>query len=884
MPLWTDSARLAFERHLETTRPGVIASGADPDEVAADLRRHLDAELAAAGIETVTGADVARLLTRIAPPAPSLLGEKADDDIADAERAKVPLGYRFLGWGNRAFMIVCGVVLPIATLSIEMATRMARDYFDTIPTWGHVAAIALVPAAALIALHALKTGKHRALRRAARLNALATGVAFFYALWFIPLVPVAAMAILFFGIGLLPLAPVFSFFATIAIRRELRRAAGSAGLELPRVWTGFVVALLALIAFETPGFLTARAAEELGDGRDVSPRMMSWLRLSSSEEQLLRGSYDGRGGGARTEVWNWLGAHPSSDDYRLAYYRVTGRPFNEAPRPRHGLMMGRDTDDFVGSRWDASQGEQHVGQRQPHISLKSSAFDGSLDPAAALGYLEWTLVFRNEHQWQQGEARAVVQLPAGSAVSRLTLWVHGEEREAAFAGRGQVTEAYRRVVSQRRDPVLVTTVGADRVLVQCFPIESKGGEMKVRLGVTLPLHPGEDGKLRHALPRFIEQNFNIAPDLRHAVWLESKTPVALENAAVRLREERTPGGDHALRGDIADTDYAAQTLDFALAGGADAGLAWTPATNDPGSVIAQRIVRATPPAERGPLAIVIEGSRGLADAGEKLSDALARLPDDFPVRVWVATDQPQSSEWRGSRAAAWLREQEFVGGQDSVRALMAAHDELMAKGGGTLLWIHGAQPLSWHGSTALRQALNRRPGAVRIVALAAAPGSNLPLNELSDHPALRNAPPLGGLAGGIEAALADYRTGRLVAQRTAVPAQNFQPAPGAKETSAHLWRLWARDEVGRRLEGERPDRDGALRLAVAAQLVTPVSGAVVLETAQQYEAAGLEPVSPNTVPTIPEPATVLLVVVAGGALAILLWRERRRARAGSAVS
>ncbi|MGH9800782.1 MAG: PEP-CTERM sorting domain-containing protein, partial [Blastocatellia bacterium] len=65
----------------------------------------------------------------------------------------------------------------------------------------------------------------------------------------------------------------------------------------------------------------------------------------------------------------------------------------------------------------------------------------------------------------------------------------------------------------------------------------------------------------------------------------------------------------------------------------------------------------------------------------------------------------------------------------------------------------------------------------------------------------------------------------------------------------------------------------AVKLAAAYQLVTPVSGAVVLETAEQYQRAGLEPVPPNSVPTIPEPEEWLLMFVA---LAVLLWMTCRR--------
>jgi len=62
-------------------------------------------------------------------------------------------------------------------------------------------------------------------------------------------------------------------------------------------------------------------------------------------------------------------------------------------------------------------------------------------------------------------------------------------------------------------------------------------------------------------------------------------------------------------------------------------------------------------------------------------------------------------------------------------------------------------------------------------------------------------------------------------------------------------------------------------MATAYQLVTPVSGAVVLETKEQYEAAGLEPVKPGSVPTIPEPETWAMIIVA---LLILVLRRRSR--------
>jgi hypothetical protein len=88
--------------------------------------------------------------------------------------------------------------------------------------------------------------------------------------------------------------------------------------------------------------------------------------------------------------------------------------------------------------------------------------------------------------------------------------------------------------------------------------------------------------------------------------------------------------------------------------------------------------------------------------------------------------------------------------------------------------------------------------------------------------------------------------------------------------------LWANDEVGRLIRIGGPEaRLAAVGLAQSYQLVTPVSGAVVLETRQQYEAAGLQPVPEGTVPTIPEPDEWLMIMIV---LAILIYAHRRHSR------
>src|SRR6185369_7343626 len=124
---------------------------------------------------------------------------------------------------------------------------------------------------------------------------------------------------------------------------------------------------------------------------------------------------------------------------------------------------------------DRDHGGTQVGGRVPGLTLVSSRIDGSISGDDLVAYLEWTVEFKNSAVMDR-EARLQFALPPGGVVSRATLWVNGEEREAAYGGRAEVRAAYQRfAVQQRRDPLLVTTKGGDRVLAQAFPVPRSGG-------------------------------------------------------------------------------------------------------------------------------------------------------------------------------------------------------------------------------------------------------------------------------------------------------------------------------------------------------------------------------------------------------------------------
>ncbi len=252
--------------------------------------------------------------------------------------------------------------------------------------------------------------------------------------------------------------------------------------------------------------------------------------------------------GFRGWGWNLGGRPPDVDAARRIYYQVTGHPFNAVAPPQSRYQSARWG--FIDEwEWDSGHGGTKVAGRIKGLSLQQSRQDALMDPEAGWSYVEWILEFKNTSRMAR-EARAQIALPPGGVVSRLTLWVNGEEREAAFAGTAKTRKAYTDVaVVQRRDPVLVTSAGRDRVLMQYFPVPRDGGTMKVRIGITSPwsLPSADSAALR--LPSFLERNFSLPEGVRHSVWLESRQPL---QANGWLKEDFSKPGISAVRGELTD--------------------------------------------------------------------------------------------------------------------------------------------------------------------------------------------------------------------------------------------------------------------------------------------------------------------------------------------
>ena len=877
MMTWTLSARDCVERYLEDSRARLGPVGADVEEVVADLRRHIEAEASLRQLQVVTEEDARAILAMLghpvagatpsppSPPSPPSrhVELRSNSESTDAAlQTRRPRWMEMIGWGLLLFF---GVLLPLGTLITEMVTHMCAEVLmDPLPDWIHVVAVAWVPLANLASWAVLRRVPFVLPRWLWLANGVAAGVALFYSILFLPFTPIAAIGVVFYGFGLLPLSPLLSMLATWRLRSHLKRRQTECVGHLTWGW-GWAMGmpLLALCLVALPAPLTRYWVEHTGAGSEQeSLSAIRRLRAFGSEEELLNLCY----GRQDRFAIDLLGrSAPKPDQARQAYYRVYGRPFNASPPPfaRFSRRLGMG-DEF---EWDSALGGDSVAGQLRGLRLTQSRMDGRCNAEDGWAYSEWILEFKNDHERSAREARAQIQLPPGGVVTRLTLWVNGEEREAAFGKREQVRQAYQQVaVVQRRDPVLVTTSGPDRVLLQCFPVPAAGGTMKIRLGITAPMALRNPASASLAWPLILERNFGLEGDVRHSLWMECVSPPREVPPGLLLE-------GHMLHGQVSATWLfgAAVPLEFVRSHGHS--IVRARDRRSDGERWIEQSLQSSPETIPPRIAILLDGSVGMRSHLPAVIQALRRLPTGSDLKVWYASDSlvefhPEAKD----RQRAWVDSVSFPraeGGQDNVPGLTAALGWASAKPGSVILWIHGPQRMLPSTIDSLLQASlwGQGPASPTLFDLPTEAAANRILEKLDAANVVCIPPDSRKVASRVEAVIQRWTAGegqcrfvRGLASKTFSGSAEEVDVPA----SSHVVRLWAWAEVRRLLESKEPSK--ALELAMRYQLVTPVSGAVVLETASQYLSNGLTPVDPGSVPTVPEPSLWAMLGIGLGAI------------------
>ncbi len=626
------------------------------------------------------------------------------------------------------------------------------------------------------------------------------------------------------------------------------------GKPFERVLLPLAFGLFALLAIEIPSTATRVAMSMALDPKNSTQGLLL-LRAFGNDDSMLRMCYEKS---HATDVigsiltWN---KPISAEKAREMYYRATGKPFNTRLVP--ASFRGK-THDFFGRSdmgaddvfdWDTELAGETVGGVVRGVSLAQSDIKGEIDASSHLAKINWVMQFENKSPFLR-EARAQILLPPHAVVSGVWLWIHGIPHPAAFNSRGLTRAAYKAVVQRRRDPLLVTTYGPDRLLSQCFPVPPNG-TLRIKLSITSPLNLGADGKIYLPMPMFLERNFRVTS---HDVYLSANDNIS--NPAAILHAGTANQKAHELKGNLPNEDLCLGKGTIVVAGNLKDNSSWSNDVASDGDVILESMHRISIQKPKK-LVIVIDGSAAMAENASSLSQILRSVPEGIRLTLIragdkvevIADDVPESSGAKWADALESLQSKTFVGGQDDVAALVKAFDFIQKKQPAAILWVHGPQPVKIEQTDTLADLLNHSQSNVRLYELQMENGPN------------RTAEALDGIANVIrlpaiiscEASLKDlfYQwAGGAGEYELSFDKVNVREGPAtliASKSTIDMSPLWANQEIGKlRSLGATDKSKDAVEIAKEYRVVTPVSGAVVLETDKDYKRFGLSTSQPKS--------------------------------------
>lgn len=767
-----------------------------------------------------------------------------------------------------------GVVLPVITIGVEWTTRMcAAEFFDPLRTWIHVAGAACVPIVVLWVL-----GSDRRTASAARRQQVAAWIAFganlYFAAYFAPIAPLGLLAILMMGLGLLPLAPLLSLVAMTGVLRRTHAAD-------PRFPVGARVAcavgaLAVLVLADPLGTWTrVRLCAAIDGGSPVARAVaIDELRRVSSVDTARRVLREGLRPPTDPIAW----CLTRSVDARPAETRaVLYQAFGEVVEPQRGLRAPFEFepiarfDELDGAEW-RRRGSDATGfvTGASAVRLARSAYAIDVDPMAATFEVAWELEFANPTGFPE-EATGTILLPAGAVASGLTLWVDGQPRDAAFSTREATSNAYRTIVRQQRDPALLVTSGIRRVNLSCFPVPPNG-TMRLRIACIAALAPRPDGVADIGAPCFEGGSFAVAPHgvapLRHAIDVVGLHGISAAHAALRVAAPDRVSGTMT-QAELASSPVVATVAipepSRARLWDDVAGTTWSAA--------------ATPAVAKSSSAfvVVVDGSAAMAERIGWVADALELVDPTADLAVVFAGDRPElltsgglspALPARVREATTRLRGLAAVGGRDNAAALTLAVDLVRDRPDATIVWVHAPQPIRLAGFDTLRVALELADRMPRIVSVATMASPDVVRDQLEAAGVDVDERFDANVGEALTRAVRDARGAAGPTRIGCSVADDAARATGLRiERGVDRWRrLATRDHVLRLLE--RPEAESiaaAQRLAAQARLVTPVTGAVVLERDEQYAEFGLDAPSDEAgeFSAAPEPETYALVALAG---------------------
>lgn len=331
----------------------------------------------------------------------------------------------------------------------------------------------------------------------------------YFAVYLIPVSPIAILGVVIFGFSLHLIVPIIVFCSALFVfiktkKSKLDKIAFSTGLGLSLLCCVFFLVKwnnLRMKLHEANATIITRPES------DLPP----WLSLCQEfptdrfSQKILKGSmaFD-----TFDNLWNG-GINPGAGSLQRKH----------DPLINLGIALFDDLDidnntrvKILKSQYDLRHETQRKLWSEVNLETVDVLSNTKIFPAYRMAYTEKIISIKNtaKRQFNQQEASFTFHLPEGSVASSLSLWIDGVEEPSRLSTKAKADSAYATIVGvERRDPALLHWQEGNTLTLTVFPC-TPAEIRKFRLGVSSPLEKNGD---RLKLPNVYFEG----PDLSNAI-------------------------------------------------------------------------------------------------------------------------------------------------------------------------------------------------------------------------------------------------------------------------------------------------------------------------------------------------------------------------------
>lgn len=400
--------------------------------------------------------------------------------------------------------------------------------------------------------HLLFAYYHHLPRWVRNLSLFISGVSLFLftylSIYLLPTFPIGIIGLIAVGLSIHVFIPAFLVYFTM---KQLVRIGESDRKAWRYVVSGFGSVIVLVIIYTLTWSSTLEKINEANRMKSIkgSAGMPAWISVAQKipnnllAERILKTEIiysipepDFSEGFWRLPVRRWNDESVLHDPLVVIAAMVAGRP----------NLRFDDKIKILESVYDARhQSEERLWTGR---NLLTDQVDTQVDlwPQFSLSYTELMITVTNKkafEEWRNNTEEAIYtfDLSEGAVVSSLSLWVNGKEEKGILTSKQKADSAYKEIVGvQRRDPSVVHWREGNRVSVRVFPVIA-GESRMFKVGITSPLNR-VNGKMEYRSISFKGPDFKNA---KENITINSQTksndlvvPTAFEKNSGLVRSNR----------------------------------------------------------------------------------------------------------------------------------------------------------------------------------------------------------------------------------------------------------------------------------------------------------------------------------------------------------